>query len=294
MTANTGRKIVIVTGLSGAGKSSALRAFEDIDYQAIDNLPLTLLDDLLDTLLETADDTPIAVGIDTRTLHFSPDHFLERVSAVRRRGGFDLHVLFMDASTEVLMKRFSETRRSHPLEKGKPLRDAIKEERAMMSEVRAVLDGILDTSSRTGADTRRVIRQRFAIEKETDLVVTLMSFGFAVGVPRDVDIVYDVRFLRNPHYVPELKQLTGLDDSVANYVRADEAFGEFVGKVGDFVEFLLPRYKLEGKSYLTIAFGCTGGQHRSVMMAETMASVMRREGVTLNIFHRELEPDART
>ncbi|UTW55231.1 RNase adapter RapZ [Kordiimonas sp. SCSIO 12610] len=283
------RRIVVVTGLSGAGKSSALRAFEDISYHAIDNLPLTMLNDLLKEASEKAVDTPLAIGIDSRTLHFSPDLFLSEMRALRKQDTIDLHVLFMDASTDVLMKRFSETRRRHPLESGKPLRQAIKEERQLMSELRLALDGIIDTSNRSSTDTRRVVVERFSDKAEKSMVITTTSFGFSKGVPRDVDLIFDVRFLRNPHYVPELKKMTGQDEAVANYVRADEGFAEFVSKVQDMVEFLLPRYEVEGKSYLTIAFGCTGGKHRSVMMAETMARLITKEGRKTNIYHRDID-----
>jgi UPF0042 nucleotide-binding protein len=283
------RRVVIVTGLSGAGKSSALRAFEDISYHAIDNLPLTMLGRLLSDPDRDMTNVPVAVGIDSRTLHFSPDLFLKEVKALKAVDNIELQVLFMDASNDVLMKRFSETRRKHPLEHGKPLRQAIKEERQLMAELRQALDGIIDTSERSSTDTRRVVSERFAHDGDKSLVITTMSFGFSKGVPRDVDLVFDVRFLRNPHYVAELKAHTGQDEAVANYVRADEGFASFVEKVKDMIEFLLPRYEVEGKSYLTIAFGCTGGKHRSVMMAETIANLINQGGYKTNIYHRDIE-----
>jgi UPF0042 nucleotide-binding protein len=211
------------------------------------------------------------------------------MSTFRQNANVDLHVLFMDASNDVLMKRFSETRRRHPLEHGKPLRQAIKEERQLMAELRLALDGIIDTSNRTGAETRRVVVERFAEPAENSLVITTSSFGFSKGVPRDVDMVFDVRFLRNPHYIDALKPLTGQDDAVANYVRADEGFAEFVSKVSDMIDFLLPRYQAEGKSYFTLAFGCTGGKHRSVMMAETIGAMLKQKGLKTNIYHRDVD-----
>ncbi|MCJ9428307.1 RNase adapter RapZ [Kordiimonas marina] len=285
------RQLVIVTGLSGAGKSSALNAFEDIGYQVIDNLPLTLLSDLLNEMMTGDDRRPIAVGIDSRTLHFSPGQFTEAVQGLRTRPDIHLHVLFMDAADDVLMKRFSETRRVHPLGEGKLLRAAIRQERDLMAAIRPVIDGLIDTSTRTGAETRRVVLSRFAAHQSPDMIVTFMSFGFANGVPRDADLVFDVRFLRNPHYVPDLKPLTGREEAVANYVRADEAFGPFVDKVTDLLGFLLPRYQAEGKSYLTLAFGCTGGKHRSVTMVETLAPQMALDGLAVNLYHRELSGD---
>ena len=287
-TATEQRQLVIVTGLSGAGKSAALHAFEDIGYQAVDNLPLNMLGQLLDEAAGGGGRDPIAVGIDSRTLHFSPLHFAETVETVRRRTEIQLHVLFMDASDDILMKRFSETRRPHPLGEGRLLRAAIKQERDVMSVVRENIDGILDTSARTSAETRKIVRRRFAGGHTPQLIVTFMSFGFAHGVPRDADMVLDVRFLRNPHYIEALKEKTGREEMVANYVRADEGFDKFVAMVEGLLVFLLPRYRDEGKSYLTIAFGCTGGQHRSVAVAEAIAGNTAVDGMAVNLYHREL------
>jgi len=281
------RQLVIVTGLSGAGKSAALHAFEDIGFQAVDNLPLTMVEALIDDQNLESIDRPVVIGIDSRTLHFSPDLFVEVQKRLRARKDLRLHVLFMDASDDVLTKRFSETRRPHPLGDRQLLRAAIKQERDMMTVVRENIDGILDTSTRSGAETRRIIRRRFAKESD-DLIVTFMSFGFAHGAPRDADIVLDVRFLRNPHYVASLKSLTGRDDAVSNYVRADDSFPPFLDKVQALLSFLLPRYQAEGKAYLTIAFGCTGGQHRSVATAEAVAGQMSIDGLAVNLYHREL------
>lgn len=284
----TRHEMVIVTGLSGAGKSAALHAFEDIGYQAIDNLPLTMLPDLLQTAAQKGVPPLLAVGIDSRTLHFSPDLFGETISAIRARGDINLHVLFMDASDDVLMKRFSETRRLHPLGKGLVLRHAIRKERDLMVETRQHVDGLIDTSTRTAAETRRVVLSRFAADRTPKLIVTFMSFGFAYGVPRDADMVLDVRFLRNPHYQPDLKPLTGQTEAVANFVKADAAFGPFLERVEDLLTFLLPKYRDEGKSYLTLAFGCTGGKHRSVAVSETVAGRLALEGVSVNLYHREI------
>ena len=280
-------QLVIVTGLSGAGKSAALHAFEDIGFQAVDNLPLTMIEGLVDDLDLSQEPKPVVIGIDSRTLHFSPGLFVEVQERLRARKDIRLHILFMDASDDVLTQRFSETRRPHPLGDRQLLRAAIQQERDLMTVVRQHIDGILDTSTRTSAETRRIVRRRFAKESD-DLIVTFMSFGFAHGAPRDADLVFDVRFLRNPHYIPELKPLTGRDEVVSNYVRADDAFTPFVEKVRDLLSFLMPRYKAEGKAYLTIAFGCTGGQHRSVATAEAVAGQMAVDGLAVNLYHREL------
>ncbi|MCK0069256.1 RNase adapter RapZ [Kordiimonas laminariae] len=285
------RQLVIVTGLSGAGKSAALHAFEDIGFQAIDNLPLTMVSRLVSDAVTDTEEGSIAIGIDSRTMHFSPEDFVRTIKQLRTREDVYLHVLFMDASDEVLMKRFSETRRPHPLGEGQLLRAAIKQEREMMVVVRDHIDGILDTSARTGAETRRIIRRRFTGDNQPKLIVTFMSFGFSNGVPRDADLVLDVRFLRNPHYVEELRPFTGRDKKVSNYVRADEGFAPFLNKVEDLFDFLLPRYKDEGKSYLTIAFGCTGGRHRSVATAEALAARATGDNMAVNLYHRELIGD---
>ena len=285
------RQVVIVTGLSGAGKSSALHAFEDIGFQAIDNLPLTMLSILIDEAVAGESTAPIAVGIDSRTLHFSPAQFEKSVKELRARSDIHVHVLFMDASDDVLMKRFSETRRVHPLSEGQLLRAAIHQEREQMVPIRELVDGLIDTSKRTGAETRRTILNRFSAESAQNMVVTLMSFGFANGVPRDADMVLDVRFFRNPHYVPELKPKTGLDVEVATYVSADEGFEPFIARALDLVTFLLPRYRDEGKSYLTLAIGCTGGKHRSVTVVERMAGQLALDGMTVNRYHREIAGD---
>ncbi|WP_420428756.1 RNase adapter RapZ [Kordiimonas sp.] len=285
------RQVVIVTGLSGAGKSSALHAFEDIGFQAIDNLPLTMLSSLIDEATAGTSTAPIAVGVDSRTLHFSPSLFEGAIKELRTRIDINLHILFMDASDEVLMKRFSETRRVHPLGEGQLLRTAIKQERDMMLPIRQLVDGLLDTSRRTGAETRRVILSRFTAHEAPNMVVTFMSFGFANGVPRDADIVLDVRFLRNPHYVDELRPKTGLEDAVSSYVRADDGFEPFIEKTMDLFNFLLPRYRDEGKSYLTLAIGCTGGKHRSVTVVERIAGHLTLDGMTVNRYHREIAGD---
>ena len=277
--------------MAGAGKSSALHAFEDIGFQAIDNLPLTMLSDLVDEAVAGNSTAPIAVGIDSRTLHFSPAQFEKSVRELRKRSDISLHVLFMDASDDVLMKRFSETRRVHPLSDGRLLRAAIHQEREQMVPIRELVDGLIDTSKRTGAETRRTILNRFNAENQPNMVVTFMSFGFANGVPRDADMVLDVRFLRNPHYVPELKPHTGLDAEVASYVCADEGFEPFIEKTLDLMNFLLPRYRDEGKSYLTLAIGCTGGKHRSVTVVERIAGQLALDGMTVNRYHREIAGD---
>ena len=283
------RRVVIVTGLSGAGKTGALKAFEDIGFHVVDNLPLTMIINLLDeTLEEEGRPVPLAIGLDSRTLAFTPESFASVKSEIIQRPDVSLHVLFMDAATNVLTSRFSETRRRHPLARKQQLAQAIKQERKMMQDIRPHVDGLVDTSKRSPTETKRIIMDRFTDDISTRLIVTCMSFAYAKGVPRDADLVFDVRFLRNPHYDDTLRPMNGRDKRVANYVRADEGFNDFVGKLESLLQYLLPRYMDEGKSYLTIAFGCTGGKHRSVMMAETMASLLTVDGLAVNLYHREI------
>ncbi|WCL54193.1 RNase adapter RapZ [Gimibacter soli] len=287
MTKAGGRRLVIVTGLSGAGKSIALNAFEDLGYEIVDNLPLTMIEQLMEEQASAGVSAPLAVGIDARTLHFSPDAFAALAARLRAKADVDLHVLFLDASDETLVRRFSETRRRHPLDADGRLPEAIERERALMAPVLEGVDSRLDTTVRKGSDTKKLIHERFTIGAAAQMVVSIMSFGFANGVPRDADLVFDVRFLRNPHYVPDLKPQTGRDPAVAAYVRADEGFDAFVAKVSDLLDFLLPRYRDEGKSYLTVAFGCTGGRHRSVMLAETFAARLELDGIVVQVHHRD-------
>lgn len=288
--------IVVVTGLAGAGKSTALSSFDDLGYHTIDNLPLLLLNDLL---AFTEDAKRLAIGIDSRSLAFSPQSFVEAMSSLRQNRAIKLHVLLMDGSDESLIRRFSETRRRHPLTRPYPDEDAeqsqidsaslaaaIAKERGMMQDVRQVVDGIIDTSNRTTTDTRRLIRQRYGWQTLNRLRLTLVSFGFASGVPREADMVYDVRFLRNPYYEESLRPLTGLDHDVSNYVRADEAFKPFTDMLKQQIDFLIPRFEAEGKTYLTIAFGCTGGRHRSVTMVEYLARYFHSKGFHPALDHR--------
>lgn len=286
------QRLVIVTGMSGAGKSSALTAFEDIGFQTVDNLPLTMVEDLLETV--AGEGSALAVGVDSRTLHFSPDRFGEVITSLKKRPQISLQVLMMDAVDTVLVQRYSETRRKHPLLEGQPLRNAIRQERDLMSAIRPYVDALVDTSDRTSAETRRVINARYGMDAGSGLVVSVMSFGFAHGVPRDADLVFDVRFLRNPHYDPTLKPKTGQDEAVANFVRADEGYHPFVEKLQSLLAHILPRYVSEGKSYLTLAFGCTGGKHRSVMMAEGFKEILQTAGLKVNLYHRDMPGAAQT
>lgn len=285
-------RVVLVTGLSGAGRSSALRAFEDMGYEAVDNLPLLLLPNLLGL----ADDNPehdpahaVAVGIDTRTRAFRPDRFYEEAARLRERSDLLLSMVYLDCASEVLARRFTETRRRHPLAVDRPVQDGILRERGAMASVRAQADYVFDTTDLSPAELKQLISQTFATSGDDRMTITLSSFAFPRGLPRDADLVFDVRFLKNPHYVPGLKPQTGRDPAVRAFIERDPAYAPFLGKTQDLITSLLPHYQREGKSYLTIAFGCTGGRHRSVTLTERMAAYLKEQGFRVTLVHRELD-----
>jgi UPF0042 nucleotide-binding protein len=261
--------------------SSALDALEDLGYEVFDNAPLALVEPLLK---EGGDATrPVAFGIDTRSRAFDP----RAVMQVAERIGATL--VFVTADEAVLQKRFTETRRRHPLAADRPVSAGIKKELTLLHPMKAVADPIIDTTELSIHDLRRIISGHFALDDEPGLRVTVMSFGFKHGVPREADIVMDVRFLKNPHWVDALKPLTGLDAPVAKYVEEDVAYDGFISDFKTMIGKLLPRYTQEGKSYLTLAIGCTGGHHRSVHVVETLAQWLETQNVTVHIDHRDIE-----
>jgi len=285
-------RVTLVSGLSGAGKSSALNAFEDLGYEAVDNLPLSLLPDLIGLRDDNPEHDPshaIAIGIDTRTRAFRADRFEQELTRLRNRKDIDCTVVFLDSSNEVIARRFTETRRRHPMAVDRPVMDGIQRERAIMEPIRVHADYVFDTSDLNIHDLRRMISQTFAPAHIEQLVVTVQSFAFPRGLPRDADMVFDVRFLRNPHYVNGLRPLDGRDSPVADYIVQDPAFSSFFERLKDMLISLLPLYKGEGKAYLTIAFGCTGGRHRSVYLAESVSALLKEQGYGVSLLHRELE-----
>jgi len=284
-------RLYLITGLSGAGKSSALKVLEDLNYEAIDNLPVSLLPNVVDMVLADngSDRQPaLAIGIDARTRNFQPDKILKNLADLRSRQNIILKILYFDSNNHVLAKRFTETRRKHPLAQDRQVMDGIARERLMMEVIRAEADFIFDTSDFGIQDLRQTLTRQFEREHGADLSIMVSSFAFPRGLPRDADLVFDVRFLRNPHYVEALKPLTGMDPEIQAYVEQDERFTEYCAKISDLIFFSLPEYKKEGKSYLKIAFGCTGGRHRSVCMAEKMAKQLNDNGFKANLYHREL------
>ena len=280
------KELVIVTGISGAGKASALRAFEDLGYHAVDNLPLELLLEFAALVSKSTEVAQAAIVVDVRE-GSTLDRLPEILIGVRKL--LPTRVVFLDAQDVVLVRRYSETRRPHPLGKSETVSRSIVEERQLLDPIRNVADTLIDTSTFNVHQLRAHILERYGSEeKRTHLLVSCLSFGFKNVVPLDADMVFDVRFLPNPHFVPAFRKLTGLDPKVAAYVRRFAQTGEFLAKVTDLMLYLLPHYVSEGKSYLTVAFGCTGGQHRSVMMAEEMSKRLKKAGYQVKVVHRDM------
>jgi UPF0042 nucleotide-binding protein len=284
--AEPGKELVIVTGISGAGKASALKAFEDLGFHAVDNLPLELLTDFAGLVCKSAEIDRAAIVVDVReglTLDRLPE-ILKRVKKL-----LSTRVVFLDAQDAALVRRYSETRRPHPLGRQETVSRSIVEERQLLDTIRNVADTLIDTSNFNVHELRANIQARFGQQDQAkQLLVSCLSFGFKNGVPLDADMVFDVRFLPNPHFVPEFRKLTGLDPKVAAYVRGFPQTAEFLDRVTDLMLYLLPHYVEEGKSYLTVAFGCTGGQHRSVMMAEEMSKRLKNAHYHVKALHRDV------
>lgn len=275
-----------MTGISGAGKASALKAFEDLGFHAVDNLPMELLPDFAGLVGKSVEVERAAIVVDVRE-GTTLDRLPEILKSVRKL--LPTRVVFLDAQDAVLVRRYSETRRPHPLGRSETVSRSIVEERQLLDPIRNVADTLIDTSNFNVHELRAHILERFGQEEETKrLQVSCLSFGFKNGVPLDADMVFDVRFLPNPHFVPEFRKLTGLDPGVARYVRKFPQTREFLDRVTDLMLYLLPHYVEEGKSYLTVAFGCTGGRHRSVMMAEEMSKRLRKAGYQVKALHRDM------
>ena len=281
------RPVVLVTGLSGAGKASILRVLEDLGFETVDNPPLKVLEELVEDGEE-----PIAAGIDTRTRGFVPTQALVTLARLRRNPAIAVTLVYVTAEDAVLLRRYTETRRRHPLAPGGSLGsrviDGITRETALLAPLRDAADMVIDTSDLPVPALRQMIERRFRPEGTPGLAIQVMSFGFPKGLPREADLVFDVRFLRNPHYIPALKPQTGQDPAVAEYVAGDPDFPGFWTRLTGFIDPLLPRYVAEGKKYLTVALGCTGGRHRSVLVAERLAAHLRTAGWRADVTHREL------
>ncbi len=281
-----GQRVVLVTGPSGAGRSTAISALEDLGYEAIDNLPLSLVPRLLDG---PALAHPVALGVDVRNRDFAATRLIEMIDRLTRTPELWLEVLYLDASPDALVRRYSETRRRHPLApEDAPLR-GITQEIDILAPIRARADVLIDTTDLSPHDLRAELEHWFAVGSGTRLAISLHSFSYKRGVPRGLDMMFDCRFLANPHWVEPLRALDGRDRAVADYVAADPRFGAFFTQVRDLLLFLLPAHVEEGKSHLAIGFGCTGGQHRSVAVTESMAKALAEAGWQVSRRHRELE-----
>jgi len=280
-----GAELVVITGMSGSGKGSVLKVFEDLGYYCVDNLPVELIPSFADLVQQSREIHRAALVLDVRE-----GARLEKLPVILKsvKKRVPTKVVFLEASDETLLRRFSETRRPHPLGKSEPVKTSITAERKRLQSISALADDIIDTSKFNVHELRAHITERFRREApKKHILVSTVSFGFRNGVPEDADLVFDVRFLPNPHFVPEFRPLTGKDAKVAKYIRQFPQTKEFLNRIEELLIYLLPHYIHEGKSYLTIAFGCTGGQHRSVMMAEDIGKHLKQAGYDVKVQHRD-------
>ncbi|NMN06009.1 MULTISPECIES: RNase adapter RapZ [unclassified Novosphingobium] len=289
------QRVLLVTGLLGAGKTTALRTLEDLGWEAIDNFPIRLLDRLLETepgqaRAESGVDngTQLAIGFDTRTRGFDPQAIIERVKALSARPTLSVTTLFLDCGGAELERRYNETRRRHPMSEDKPAASGIAAERDLLAPLRRWADVVISTTDFTTNDLQQAIRQQFGAISPSRTTLTISSFGFSRGTPPLADLVFDMRFLNNPHWDETLRPMTGKDAPVGDYIRQDPAFAEAFERILGLLLLLLPRFAAQGKAYVNIAFGCTGGRHRSVFMAEEIAQGLRNAGFSPTLLHRNL------
>jgi UPF0042 nucleotide-binding protein len=277
-------RLLLVTGMSGAGKSTVLDALEDMGWDCVDNLPSALLNDFVHGERAARQKMPVAVGMDVRSRGFDPKALPDLLASIE---GVTPEILYLDCAGSELIRRYDETRRRHPLAPDRPAEDGIARERGLTDPLRRIADVVLDTTDLTPADLREALRQRYGGDVDQP-VITIASFGFARGISRTADLVFDMRFLANPHWVDELRPLTGEDAAVQAYVASDPAWDVMMDKVEALATALIPRYWAAGKSYLTMAFGCTGGRHRSVAAAVEMAKRLHQAGFSPIVRHRDL------
>ena len=281
-----GTELVLITGMSGSGKASVLKAFEDLDYYCVDNLPVGLIPRFAEMARASSEIQRTALVVDVRE-----GQNLERLPGLLKsvKKTLDTTVIFLEASDEALVRRFSETRRPHPLGRAQPLKAGIRAERRRLRPIRALADMVVDTSRFNVHELRGYITEKFQRQSaDRHIRVSCVSFGYRHGVPQDADLVFDVRFLPNPHFVPQLRNLTGRHPKVARYVRSFPQTREFIHRISELLVYLMPHYIQEGKSYLTIAFGCTGGQHRSVMISEDVRKKLAAAGYQARVLHRDI------
>ncbi len=284
---NPGRQLVILTGLSGSGKSTVLRAFEDMGFYCVDNLPVELIPIFAELhAAGQGDFARAALLVDARE-----GLQLEKLPGLLRhlRRDHPIALVFIEAHEDALLRRYSETRRPHPLGKDFSVRESLHHERVLMEPIRKLADIVIDTSQFNVHELRHFVTERFKSENKRPMLVSLVSFGYKYGVPTDADLMFDVRFLPNPHFVTKLRPFTGRDPQVRKYIESFPQTGEFLKRLKGLLTYLFPHYIDEGKSYLTIAFGCTGGKHRSVMMAEWMKKALDQQGLATRVMHRDIE-----
>jgi UPF0042 nucleotide-binding protein len=284
------QRVLLVTGLLGAGKTTALKALEDLGWEVIDNFPIRLLDRMIYASDATAGDTraPLAIGFDSRTRGFNPAKVIDRVKKLVNHEDLELTTLFLDCSGEELERRFNETRRRHALAQDRPATSGIAAERELMEPLRRWADMVIVTTGYSTNDLQQTIRERFGNETPDAMTVTVTSFGFSRGTPPLADLVFDMRFLDNPHWDDKLRLLTGQDAAVGAQIRKDPAWIPAFTRISELILLLLPRYQAQGKVYVNIAFGCTGGRHRSVYTAEEITAALRKAGYAPSLLHRNL------
>jgi UPF0042 nucleotide-binding protein len=284
------QRVLLVTGLLGAGKTTALKALEDLGWEVIDNFPIRLLDRMIYASDGPPSDirAPLAIGFDSRTRGFNPGKVIERVKKLVRHEDLELTTLFLDCAGAELERRFNETRRRHALAQDMPATSGIAAEREIMEPLRRWADMVISTTGFSTNDLQQAIRERFGTEAPVAMTVTVTSFGFSRGTPPLADLVFDMRFLDNPHWDEKLRLLTGKDAPVGARIRKDPAWAEASTRIRELLLLLLPRYQVQGKAYVNIAFGCTGGRHRSVYTAEEIAAALRKAGYSPSLVHRNL------
>lgn len=283
----TPQYLVIITGLSGSGKSYVQSTLEDLGFYCSDNLPVALIEPFLQEVAEHENAERVAIVVDVRTRDFAttfPAFYRDRLLKIVPHA----ILIFLEASDEVLVRRFSETRRPHPLEKDRPILEAIQMERDALTEVKSLANMVLDTSQFSVHELKAEVLRRFQLGgRETTLLITILSFGFKFNLPYNMDLLFDVRFLPNPHFVPELRPKTGLDPEIWAYLESQPEYKAFYSRLFDFVTYLIPQYQKEMKSYLTIAIGCTGGKHRSVAIAQRLGNELEKLGHNVEVVHRD-------
>lgn len=281
-------RVVFITGLSGSGKSNAIKCFEDLGFFCVDNLPTALLPKFTELCAQSGSEiSRVAIGIDVRERGFFKS-FLDVLDEIKKEN-YNIEILFLEASDEALIRRFSETRRPHPIIKDGSVIDGIRLEREMLSELRKRADKIIDTTNYNVHQLKEVLNKYYLESENKKLTISFISFGYKYGIPYDVDLIFDVRFMQNPNFVKELKLLKGSDKKIIEYILKFKETKAFLEKLSDFLKFLIPMYEKEGKSYLTIGIGCTGGRHRSVAISEILKGYLKNEGYSINIRHRDID-----